>query len=354
VMAPLTRQRAGTPPHVPNDLMTEYYRQRASAGGLIGTEATQIALAARGYPDTPGIHTDEQVAGWKQITNAVHEKNGLIVLQLWHTGRISHSSFQPDGSVPAAPSAVRPSGKTYTADFKLVDFETPRALDGSELAGIVQQFADAASRARAAGFDGVEIHGANGYLLDQFLLDGTNRRTDEYGGSIENRARFVLEVAEAVAAAWEPGRVGIRFSPWGSFNDMFDSDPVPLFRYVLRQLSPLGLAYVHLIEPRHQELSPDGVDVPAPSASQLFRQDFSGALISAGNYNGERAQAAVRNGLVDAVAFGRYFIANPDLPARLQRNAPLNPYDRSTFYGGDARGYTDYPTLVENFAQATA
>lgn len=355
VMAPLTRQRSSAPGNVPNDLMLEYYRQRASEGGLIITEATQVTPSAQGYPLTPGIHSDEQQEGWHKITDAVHAKGGRIFLQLWHVGRISHSSFQPGGGAPVAPSAVRPSGKTYSASFALEDFETPRALDRSELAGVVQQFAEGARRATAAGFDGVELHGANGYLLDQFLQDGTNHRTDDYGGPVENRTRFVLEVVDAVSTIWTPTRVGIRLSPWSQFNDMSDSNPVPLFRYVLQQLSSRRLAYVHIIEPRHQETNPDGVDEPnAPAVAQLFRQDFKGTIISAGNYNGDRAQKAIQGGNVDAVAFGRLFIANPDLPLRLQANSPLNPYDRSTFYGGDARGYTDYPTLEELAVRTSA
>jgi N-ethylmaleimide reductase len=355
VMAPLTRQRSSAPGNVPNELMLEYYRQRTSNGGLLITEATQVAPSGQGYPLTPGIHSKEQEAGWRKITDAVHDKGGRIFLQLWHVGRISHSSFQPDGGAPVAPSAVRPSGKTYTSGFALEDFETPRALDRSELPGVAEQFAEGARRAKAAGFDGVELHGANGYLLDQFLQDGTNGRTDDYGGSIENRSRFVLEVVDAVSAIWTPGRIGIRLSPWSQFNDMYDSNPAPLFRYLLQQLSSRQLAYVHLIEPRHQETNPDGIDeANAPSVAQLFRQAFQGAIISAGNYNRERAQKAIHGGHVDAVAFGRLFIANPDLPLRLQNDAPLNPYDRSTFYGGDARGYTDYPTLEEVLVRASA
>ena len=260
VMAPLTRQRASAPGNAPNELMAEYYSQRASKGGLLITEATQVSQGGQGYPLTPGIHTDQQEREWRRITDAVHEKGGLIALQLWHVGRISHSSFQPDGGLPVAPSAVRPAGQTFTADFQSVDFETPRALWRSELPALVEQFGNGARRAKAAGFDAVEIHGANGYLLDQFLQDGTNRRADDYGGSVENRARFVLEVVDAVTDVWRPRRVGIRLSPWAKFNDMSDSNPAPLFRYLLRELSKRNLAYVHIIEPRHQETNPDGVD----------------------------------------------------------------------------------------------
>ena len=343
VMAPLTRQRASAPGNVPNALMAEYYGQRASEGGLIVSEATQVSQSGQGYPLTPGIHSDEQVEGWSKITEAVHRNGGLIVLQLWHTGRVSSSSYQSDGGSPFAPSAIPASGH-----------ETPRPLSRLQIAQIVEEFAEGARKAKSAGFDGVEIHGANGYLLDQFLQDGTNHRTDEYGGSIENRARLPLAIVDAVMAVWGNGRTGIRLSPWGRFNDMLDSDPVPLFRHVLQELSKRELAYVHLIEPRHQEDMPDGVDDNAPSVSQLFRQDFNGRIISAGNYNRERAIDAVRSGRVDAVAFGRHFIANPDLPLRLQLDAPLNPYDRSTFYGGDAKGYIDYPALQGIIARNAA
>jgi N-ethylmaleimide reductase len=328
--------------------MAEYYRQRASAGGLMITEATQVAQSGQGYRLTPGIHSLEQESGWRGITDAVHSKGGKILLQLWHVGRISHSSFQPDGAAPVAPSAIRPAGQVHRADFQLADFETPRALDRAELPALVSQFAEGARRARNAGFDGVEIHGANGYLIDQFLEDGTNRRTDEYGGPVENRTRFPLEVVDAVTAVWGAGRVGIRLSPWSKFNDMNESDPAALFRHLLRQLSRRKLAYVHIVEPRHQELNPDGIDeANVPAAAGLFRKDFDGAIISAGNYSWERAEETIRSGYADAVAFGRLFIANPDLPLRFERNAVLNPYDRSTFYGGDARGYTDYPALAD-------
>ncbi len=349
IMAPLTRMRAQQPGNIPHQLNAEYYAQRASAG-LIISEATQISPQGQGYPATPGIHTPEQVSGWRKVTDAAHAAGGRIVLQLWHVGRISHSSFQPGGGMPVAPSAIAPTGKVLTAQWKQAPYETPRALETSELPGLVQDYRNAAENARAAGFDGVEIHSANGYLLDQFLQDGSNRRTDAYGGSIENRARLLLEVTDAVISVWGKDRVGVRLSPYGTFNDMHDSDPVRLFTYVLEQLSRRGIAYAHLIEPRATSAGgSDSVLENAPRTAEIFRTSFTGAFISAGGYSGETAEQAVASGHADAVAFGRLFIANPDLPERLRRHLPLNRYDRSTFYGGTEKGYTDYP-----FAQASA
>jgi N-ethylmaleimide reductase len=346
IMAPLTRMRSRQPGNVPWQLNAEYYAQRTSAG-LIVSEATQIAPLGQGYPGTPGIHSDEQVAGWRLVTDAVHRANGLIFLQLWHVGRISHSSFHPDEGLPVAPSAVRPSGEVLIADWTMAPYETPRALETHEIPGVIAQFAAAAQRAKDAGFDGVEVHGANGYLLDQFLQDGSNRRTDAYGGSVENRARLLLKVADAVVDVWGSGRVGVRLSPYGTFNDMHDSDPVALFTHVLGRLSDRRIAYAHVIEPRASTAGGgDDVDLGAPCTSEIFRRAFDGVFISAGGYDRERAMQAVASGQADAVAFGRLFIANPDLPERLRHNAPLNPYDRSTFYGGDQKGYTDYPSLV--------
>lgn len=346
VMAPLTRLRSKQPGNIPWDLNVEYYRQRASEGGLIISEASQIAPQGQGYPASPGIHSDEQVEGWRKVIDAVHARGGKFAIQLWHVGRVSHSSLHPEDGLPVAPSAIPPSGKTYTADWQLVPYETPRALETSELPGIVKTYRRAAENAKRAGADGVEIHGANGYLLDQFLQDGTNKRTDEYGGSIENRARLLLEVVDAVSSVWGADRVGVRLSPWGTFGSMGDSDPVALFTYVIGKLSDKGIAYLHLIEPRSSGASQTGVLNPeAEDAAAAFRQAFRGTLLSAGGYTREEAEAAVDTAKVDAVAFGRLFIANPDLPKRLQAKAPLNPYDRKTFYGGDARGYTDYPSL---------
>ncbi len=346
IMAPLTRMRSRQPGDVPHELNARYYAQRASAG-LIISEATQISPLGKGYPATPGIYSQEQVAGWKLVTDAVHQAGGVIFLQLWHVGRISHSSLHPDEGLPVAPSAIKPSGTTLTAEFKEVPFETPRALSTAEIADIVGQYAQAARNAKAAGFDGVEIHSANGYLLDQFLQDGSNQRTDAYGGSMENRARFLLEVVAAVAQVWDKQRMGVRLSPYGIFNDMNDSDPVKLFTYVLAKLSEAGIGYVHVIEPRSTFAGGmDRVNAQAPSTADIFRNAFAGVFISAGGYTRETALYAVEEDLADAVAFGRIFIANPDLPERLKQNAPLNPYNRATFYGGGEAGYTDYPYLV--------
>lgn len=346
VMAPLTRMRSKQPGNIPWELNVEYYEQRASAG-LIISEATQVSQQGQGYPGTPGIHSAEQVAGWKLITKAVHQAGGLMFLQLWHVGRISHRSHQPNGGLPVAPSAIKPSGGIYSADWKEVEFETPRALETSELAGIVADFKKGAENAKAAGFDGVEVHGANGYLLDQFLQDGSNKRSDQYGGSIENRARLLLEVIDAAIAVWgDSQRVGVRLSPFGTFNDMHDSDTPALFSYVLAQLDQRRLGYVHLIEPRSSNAGGGDGNVPnAPDAAKLFRKLFHGVLISAGGYTPETAKQAVAENVADAVAFGRLFIANPDLPKRVLLSSELNAYDRSTFYGGTEKGYTDYPTL---------
>jgi N-ethylmaleimide reductase len=342
IMAPLTRMRSKQPGNIPWNLNAEYYRQRATAG-LIISEATQVTQAGQGYPGTPGIHTPEQVAGWKLITDAVHSEDGKIFLQLWHVGRISHSSHQPNNQLPVAPSAIKPSGGTFSADWKQVAFETPRALNAEELPEIVKQFADGAKNAKAAGFDGVEVHGANGYLLDQFLQDGSNQRTDNYGGSIENRARLLLEVVDAACKVWGAGRVGVRLSPYGTFNDMQDSDPVSLFNYVLSELSKRQIAYAHIIEPRSSSAgAQDSNILSAPNTCDLFRKSFSGSVISAGGYTREDAIKVVESGKADAVAFGRLFISNPDLVRRLKDNLELNNYDRSSFYGGTEKGYTDY------------
>jgi N-ethylmaleimide reductase len=348
IMAPLTRMRSKQPGNIPHALNAEYYAQRAGAG-LIISEATQISQQGQGYPSTPGIHSPEQVEGWKLVTDAVHQQGGKIFLQLWHVGRISHSSHQPNGGLPVAPSAITPTGKVLTADWKQVAYETPRALETSEIPVIVADYKKAAKNAKEAGFDGVEVHGANGYLLDQFLQDGSNKRTDNYGGSIENRARLLLEVVDATTEVWGKGRVGVRLSPYGTFSDMSDSNPVALFTYVLEQLSARSIAYVHLIEPRATSAGgSDAVVHDAPSTSQIFRKCFKGVFISAGGYDAENAKQAIQTGQVDAVAFGRYFIANPDLPERLRTGAPLNKYNRATFYGGAEKGYTDYPFLSQN------
>jgi N-ethylmaleimide reductase len=346
VMAPLTRMRATVPGNIPNGLNAEYYGQRATDGGLIIAEASQVLPSGQGSPATPGIHSAEQVEGWKGVVRAVHAKGGRIFLQLWHVGRISHRSHQPGGGLPIAPSAVAPAGKVFDADFQLQPFEAPRALRTDEIPAIVDGYAQAARNALAAGFDGVEIHGANGYLLEQFLQSRTNQRTDDYGGSIANRARLTLEVTRAVAGVWRPERVGIRLSPFGIANDSGERDPMPLYSHLVGELDTLGLAYLHLIEPRASGAGQRDVDHPdVPSAAELFRPAWRGVLIAAGNFNGESAAAMVTKGDADAIAFGRHFIANPDLPQRLRLGAPLNPYDRRTFYGGGPRGYVDYPSM---------
>jgi N-ethylmaleimide reductase len=353
VMAPLTRMRSKQPGNVPWELNAEYYRQRASAG-LIISEATQVSPQGQGYPGTPGIHTPEQVNGWKLVTSAVNEAGGKMFLQLWHVGRISHRSHQPGGALPVAPSAIRPAGGTFSAEWEEVAFETPRALETAEIPGIVEQYRRGAVNAKLAGFDGVEIHGANGYLLDQFLQDGSNQRTDHYGGSIENRSRLLMEVVDAVMGVWGEGAVGVRLAPYGTYNDMRDSDPRALFTHVIRSLDKRGLAYLHLIEPRASLASEkDGVVEGAPHSAGIFRRLFRGTLISAGGHTPDSAQAALGSGLADAVAFGRLFIANPDLPERVRLGAVLNRYDRTTFYGGDAKGYTDYPSLGVTHAETT-
>ncbi|MEZ2311916.1 alkene reductase [Paraburkholderia sp. RCC_158] len=348
VMAPLTRMRAKDPGRTPHQLNAEYYGQRASAGGLIISEGSPVSETAHGLPATPGIYTSEQAAGWQKVTDAVHQKGGRIFLQLWHVGRISHRSHQPRGARPVAPSAIAASGYGMSADFQRVPYEEPRALSTKEVAAVVQDFVNAARNAMAAGFDGVEIHAANGYLIEQFLHDRTNQRTDAYGGSVENRCRFAIEIAEAVSEVWGEDRVGIRLSPFGAANDSGGTDPVSLYTYLIRRLASLNLAYLHLVEPRASGAGQAEVDhKDVPSASQLFRPVWPRVLIAAGNYTRDGALAAIASGHADAIAFGRLFIANPDLPLRLKCDARLNRYDRATFYGGHAGGYTDYPFLSQ-------
>jgi N-ethylmaleimide reductase len=343
VMAPLTRSRAEAD-NVPSPMAVTYYSQRASAG-LIITEATQVSTRAQGYVSTPGVYSDAQIAAWKKITDAVHQKGGLIFVQLWHVGRISHPVFR-NGELPVAPSAIAPRGvQTYTAQG-FQDIPTPRALETAEIPGIVAEFRQAAINAKSAGFDGIEIHGANGYLLDQFLEDGTNQRTDEYGGSIENRARLLFEVVSAVMEVWDSNRIGVRLSPGGTFNDMCDSHPQDTFGYVVKRLATLDLAYLHLVEP-----SPSQGEHPMPDLSaRYFRPLYPGTLIVAGGYTHEKANSVLQEGLADLVAFGQLFIANPDLVERFKKNAPLNPPDHASFYGGTDKGYIDYPTLEESKA----
>jgi N-ethylmaleimide reductase len=336
VMAPMTRNRAGADGRA-TPLIAQYYEQRASAG-LIITEASQVSLPAIGYPGTPGIHSAAQVEAWRAVAERVHAAGGRIALQLWHAGRASHPSLQPDGALPVGPSPVAPAGKAFTA-LGMLPYVAPRALTLREIKTIVDDFAAATRNARAAGFDGVEIHAASGYLIDQFLRDGSNLRTDRYGGSIANRTRFLLEITEAVVAAWSPERVGVRLSPWLDFNDMRDSDPPALFQHATQELSRFGLAYLHLVEPAEAA----GERHLAPA----IRRRFQGPLILNEGYDRDRAERVIASGAADLIAFGTAFLANPDLPERLRRGAALNAPDRKTYYGGDARGFTDYPTLAE-------
>jgi N-ethylmaleimide reductase len=337
VMAPLTRNRAGEG-GVPQPLNTTYYEQRASAG-LIISEATPISTMAHGYPALPGIYTDAQIAGWKKVTDAVHAKGGKIVIQLWHVGRISHPSLLPNGALPVAPSAIKPAGQAFTYQG-LVDYVAPRALDASELTSIVADYVHATKSALAAGFDGVEVHAANGYLLDQFLRDGTNKRTDNYGGSFENRARLLLEVTKAVVEVAGADKVGVRLSPVNPFNDMHDSNPQALFNYVADALNVFKLAYLHAVEGGIH-----GGGIADPFDFDAFRQHFKGPYIANLSYDKRRGNAAIASGHADAIAYGVPFIANPDLVERFQADAPLNEADANTFYGGTEKGYTDYPFL---------
>lgn len=345
VMAPLTRMRAGLG-RVPTPVMAEYYAQRAAAG-LIVSEATSISRQGTGCPNTPGIYTEEQIAGWQLVTAAVHQAGGRIFLQLWHMGRISHPSFQPDGELPVAPSAIAPRSGLILTEQGMQSYVTPRALNKEELPGIVGQYVAGAECAQTAGFDGVEIHNANGYLLDQFLRDGTNQRTDDYGGSERNRARLTLEVTEAVTAVWGADRVGIRFSPGGVFNDMHDSNPLVTFSHVLHELNRFKLAYAHLIVSTEDDLQHGAVPVPLLA----LRNEFHGPMIVANGYTRATATQVLAEGVADAVAFGRLFIANPDLPHRFRLNAALNPLDEATLYGGAEKGYTDYPALGPQVVQ---
>ncbi|PPD56220.1 MAG: alkene reductase [Methylotenera sp.] len=336
VMAPLTRNRAGEG-GVPHDLNVTYYAQRASAG-LIVTEATPISAMGHGYPALPGIYTDEQVAGWQKITDAVHAKGGKIVIQLWHVGRISHPTLL-NGALPVAPSAIKPAGKAFTYQG-LVDYVEPRALDASELPAIVQDYVHATQCALKAGFDGVEIHAANGYLLDQFLRDGSNTRTDNYGGSFENRVRLLLEVTKAVVDTAGADKVGVRISPVNPFNDMKDSNPQALFNFVTEQLNQFNLAYLHAVEGGiHGGGKADAFDF------EQMRKLFKGAYMANLSYDKARGNAAIANGHADVIAYGVPFIANPDLVERYKTDAALNEADSKSFYGGNEKGYTDYPFL---------
>ena len=338
VMAPLTRSRAPKDSGVPQAMNVTYYEQRATAG-LIITEATPISPMGHGYPFLPGIYTQGQVAGWKQVVDAVHAKGSKMILQLWHVGRISHPSLLPNNALPVAPSAIKPVGQLYTYEG-MVDFVAPRALDASELPAIVADYVHATQCALEAGFDGVEIHAANGYLLDQFLRDGTNKRQDNYGGSIENRARLLMEVTKAVIAVAGSDKVGVRLSPVNPFNDMVDSHPQALFNAVATSLNQFNLAYLHVVE--------GGIGDAGETGSFDFvalRKHFSNAYMANLGYDKARGNAAIVSGQADVIAFGVPFIANPDLVERYRTNAPLNAADEASFYGGNEKGYTDYPFL---------
>ncbi|PKM12942.1 MAG: alkene reductase [Gammaproteobacteria bacterium HGW-Gammaproteobacteria-3] len=338
IMAPLTRCRSKQPGDIPWALNADYYQQRASAG-LIIAEATQISPQGKGYAYTPGIYSAAQIQGWRLVTDAVHGAGGLIFLQLWHVGRISHPDLQPDGALPVAPSAIKAEGEAFTEQgFK--PLVTPRALAPDEIPGIIGQYRTAASNALAAGFDGVEIHAANGYLLDQFLRDGSNHRTDAYGGCIENRARLLLEVIEAVVEVMGADKTGVRLSPINAFNSMSDSAPQQHFNYVAEQLNRFGLAYLHIVERMAAGADDDDFDFVA------LKNQFKGPYIANGGYDAASADAAIAAGRCDLVAFGKLFIANPDLVSRFKTGAALNTPDPDSFYGGTAQGYTDYPTLV--------
>ncbi|APZ54417.1 alkene reductase [Salipiger abyssi] len=344
VMAPLTRNRADDETGCVNDLHVEYYRQRAGAGLLI-TEATQISPVGKGYIQTPGIHSEAQVASWKRVTDAVHEAGGKIVVQLWHVGRISHNSLQPDGQAPVAPSAIAADSMTFTqAGFEKTS--EPRALSVEEIAATVADFRHAAALAIEAGFDGVEVHGANGYLIDQFLKTGANQREDDYGGSIENRARFLFEVLDAVTDEIGGDRTGLRLSPFSPANGISDEDPQADFEYVVPKLNAYGLAYLHVVE----GATGGSRELPEGQSFAALHALYEGPYMANNGYDRAMAIEAVRDGAADLVAFGRPFIGNPDLVDRLFRDAPLNEPDRDTFYGGGAKGYVDYPTLEDETA----
>ena len=341
VMAPLTRMRAGAD-NVPSALNAEYYAQRATAG-LIIAEGTAVSQQGQGYPNAPGIYTAEQIAGWRSVTEAVHAHGGKIFLQVAHNGRNSHSSFMPDGGPPVAPSAIPPTLPGFTSDFRQVPIEIPRALETNEIVEIVESFGQAARNAMSAGFDGVELQGANSHLIDQFIEDGTNLRTDRYGGDITNRLRFLMEIVEVVTASIGSERLGVRLSPFGQYGGIHDSNPLLLFRSAIEALSPMRLAYLHLIEGRGSEIGlTDELHKDALNNARLFRHSFNGPLISAAAYTPDSASQTVKDGHADAVAFGRLYIANPDLVERIKLKLELNTYDRSTFYGGAGAGYTDY------------
>jgi N-ethylmaleimide reductase len=342
VMAPLTRSRARQPGNVPSSLAACYYAQRASAA-LTVSEATQVSMQGQGYAWTPGIHSHEQLEAWHRVTKAVHQANGLIFNQLWHVGRISHPALQPDNMLPVAPSAIIPEGKAFVenerGEGELVPFVRPRALGIEEIPYIVAQYERAAKNAQAADFDGVEIHAANGYLLDQFIQTGTNRRTDAYGGSAENRARLLFEIAEALMPIWGPDRIGVRLSPLGKLNDIHDDNPEATFGYIAERLSDYGFAYLHLVNPAMEQMQNGREPDPrALSMAQMIRKKFKGTLIVAGGFQADTAEQWLRERSADLIAFGRKFIANPDLPERLRAGGPFNLDDPTTYYDGGEKG----------------
>ena len=338
VMAPLTRSRAARGTDAPRELNARYYAQRAGAG-LIVSEGSQISREGQGYLWTPGVYSEAQVEGWRLVTDAVHKAGGKIFIQLWHVGRVSHVSLQEGGRAPVAPSAIQAKTRTFI-EGGFAETSVPRALATDEVRRVVADFSRAAANARAAGFDGVEIHGANGYLIDQFLRDGSNRRDDLYGGGIENRARFALEVVDAVAKVWPASRIGVRIAPVSPANDVADSNPQALFGWLVERLSERKIGYIHVVEGQTQ-----GPRDYAPFDYAALKRAFSGAYIANNGYDRDMAIEALRDGRADLVAFGRSFISNPDLVERLRRGAAMNPFDRETFFGGGERGYTDYPTL---------
>lgn len=352
IMAPLTRSQSEQPNSVPGPLMAQYYAQRASEGGLIIGEATNISLTSRGWLGAPGLYTDEQVEGWKKVVNGVHEKGGHMFAQLWHTGRSSHVAMT-GGATPVSasvnPDYWQDDDHLVSAPEGWVKPSPHRALEHGEIAAIVEDYRRAAQRAQQAGFEGVELHSANGYLIDQFLQDNSNKRTDEYGGSLENRARLLVEVVSALTSVWGGDRVAVRIGPGGRWNGMADSNPEALFTYVAERLNTFGLAYLHVIEPRVKGnvVIHEGQE---PIASQRLRKIFKGKIVAAGGFEPDTAEAVVERGDADAVAFGRHFVSNPDLALRIRENLPLTPYDRDTFYTFDAHGYIDYPSYTPRSA----
>jgi len=341
-MAPLTRNRARAEDDSAHELQAKYYAQRAGAG-LIITEASQISPQGKGYAWTPGIHSETQVEGWKKVTDAVHAEGGKIIIQLWHVGRVSHKSLQPNGGAPVAPSAIGAKVMVFDGE-QFIEASAPRALSKDEISGIVVDYHRAAENAKKAGFDGVEIHAANGYLIDQFLQDVSNKREDEYGGPIKNRVRFLKEVMEAVLDVWEADRVGVRLSPFSNINDIADSNPQETFTHAIKLLNSYGLAYLHLVEGQ----TGGSRDIPEDGDLKALYDLFDGNKMGNNAYDRQMAVEAVEAGSIDLVAFGRPFISNPDLVVRLEKNAPLNELDSDTLYGGNEKGYTDYPTLPKD------